>query len=87
MFACCIKITFTYNEADGQREEQNLPPPAVASVLSAPRCVSVSQPVVGACVPRSAAAPAVDAGSAPTAPYWPTGVAGSPVSKWTPREC
>lgn len=52
-----------------QLKDLNLPPPAVASVLSAPQYVSAAQPVVGACVPRSAAAPAVDVGSALNAPY------------------
>lgn len=80
-------VGVAYDVADGRTKDQELPPPAVASVLSAPRCASVSQPVVGACAPRSAAAPAADAGSAPTAPYWPTGGAGSPVSEWTHREC
>lgn len=68
-------------------KDSELPPPAVASALSAPRCVSASQPVVAACVPRSAAAPAADAGSAPNAPCWPAGDAGSPASGWTLREC
>lgn len=64
-----------------------LPPPAAASVLSAPQCVSASRPVVVACVPHSAAARAAGAGSAPIAPYWPVEDAGSPVSEWTHQEC
>lgn len=64
----------------------NLPPPAVAAALSALLYVFVSRPVADACAPRSAAAPAADAGSAPTAPYWPAADAGSLASAWTRPE-
>lgn len=56
-----------------------LPLLAVAAALSAPRCVSASQPVAGACALRSAAARAADAGSARSAPCLLAGGAGSPV--------
>lgn len=47
----------------------NRPPPVAASVLSAPRYVSASRLVVGACAPHSAAAPVADVESALSALY------------------
>lgn len=44
---------------------------ACASVLFVPRCVSVSLPIVGACVPRSAVVPAVVYAGPLIVPYWP----------------
>lgn len=64
-----------------------LPPPAVSSAPSAPRCVSVARPTVSACAPHSAVAPAADAAALPSAPCWPPGGAGSPASGSTRQGC
>ncbi len=85
LFGCILNLwihSVSRDAAEGWIKVWHLPPLAVVSVLSAPRCVFASQPVVGACAPRSAAARVADGESAPTAPYWPAGGAGSPASVW-----
>lgn len=63
-------------------------PPLVSSFAPfVPQCVSVSRPVVGACVPRSAAVLAVVFSGLRSAPYWPTADAGSPASGSTHQGC
>lgn len=58
-----------------------------ASVLFVLQCVSVSLPVVGACVPRSAVVPAAVCAGHLIVPYWPAAAVGNPASEWTLRVC
>lgn len=62
------------------------PPPASASVPSAPRCASGAQPAAAACVlhSRAAAVPAVAAAGPLSAPCWPIAVSGSLAAVLTP---
>lgn len=52
-----------------------------ASVLFVPQCVSVSLPVVGACVPRSAVVPAAVFAGPLIVPYWPAAAVGNHASE------
>ncbi len=63
------------------RTHDDVPLLTGASVLFVPQCVSVSLPVVGACVPRSAVVPAAVCAGPLIVPYWPAAAVGNHASE------